>query len=66
MHTEDTQPRFADKATDGGNSLVVQWLGHSAFTAMGLVRELRSRKLCSVTKKNKTKNNNKKAIDGNI
>ena len=45
---------------------MVQWLGHSAFTAMGLVRELRSRKLCSVAKKNKTKNNNKKAIDGNI
>ena len=37
-----------------GNSLVVQWLGLSAFTArawvQSLVRELRSHKLCGMAK----------------
>ena len=40
-----------------GNSLAVQWLGVSAFTAMiwvqSLVAELRFCKLCSMAKKKK-------------
>ena len=40
-----------------GNSLVVQWLGLSAFIVgaqvQSLVRELRSHKLCSVAKRKK-------------
>ena len=43
-----------------GNSLVVLWLGFGAFTALAwvqsLVRELRSHKLSSMTKKKKIKN----------
>ena len=40
-----------------GNSLVVQWLGHGAFTARGLgliplVRELRSHNSWSAAKEN--------------
>ena len=36
-----------------GNSLAVQWLGLRAFTAEGLVAELRSCKPCGVAKKKK-------------
>ena len=50
-----------------GNSLSVQWLGLSAFTAVAqvqsLVRELRSCKLCGVAKKKKKKTNLRELLE---
>ena len=48
----------SQEKTKTGNSLVVQWLGLSTFTAMAqsLVRELRSCKLCGMAKKQQQKN----------
>ena len=49
-----------------GNSLVVQWLGLSAFTAgaqvQSLVRQLKSHKPCSVAKKKKKKDDTNELI----
>ena len=54
----DLEDIMLSEISQTGNSLVVQWLGLSTFTAsvqvQSLVEELRSHKLCGMAKKKKS------------